>query len=217
MRGQPQSRPSAEAPSSDVFTERPGLLERFRRGESQALSDVYWAHVDRVEQIVRRALRSGTGGAPVTSDVEDLLQEVFVKAFSARARESYDGIRDYFPYLATITRHTIVDAFRAKRRDLLVTPAEFEGMTATETIDSIGDESWSDPQTIAIVENFLADLPNDLARVHHQLYVVGGSQEMAARYLGISRQNIRTLDKKIRAGLRRALKALLNAKNSNQL
>jgi ABC-type Fe3+ transport system permease subunit len=44
------------------------------------------------------------------ADVEDLVQEIFVKAFSDKARLSFDGLRDYGPFLFTIARPSVLSA-----------------------------------------------------------------------------------------------------------
>ena len=51
---------------------RPELLLAFRDGDRDALSQVYWAYIERVESFVRHAMRSGGGDG--RSDVVDVLQ-----------------------------------------------------------------------------------------------------------------------------------------------
>ena len=72
----------------------PGLLERFRRGSRDAMEAVYWAYAPRVELWVRRGFRIKYGvrvPGVRSDDLEDLVQEIFAKAFSDKARLSFDG------------------------------------------------------------------------------------------------------------------------------
>ena len=86
------------------------LLEGFRRGERPALEQVYWAYVARVDRLVRRILRVHGGTRLIAAaNVEDLVHESFTRAFSPTARQAYDGIRDYGPYLLTIVRNTVAE------------------------------------------------------------------------------------------------------------
>jgi DNA-directed RNA polymerase specialized sigma24 family protein len=64
---------------------------------------------------------------------------------------------------------------------------------------------WTDSETCALVERYIASLDPDLARVHEALYVKGLSQREAASAFGLGRQAIRTLEAKLRAGLRHEL------------
>jgi DNA-directed RNA polymerase specialized sigma24 family protein len=49
----------------------------------------------------------------------ELLQEVFIRAFSAKARPAYDGVRPYKSYLATIASNLMIDTRRKDTRDPL--------------------------------------------------------------------------------------------------
>jgi RNA polymerase sigma-70 factor (ECF subfamily) len=60
---------------------------------------------------------------------------------------------------------------------------------------------------VAVVSAYLASLPEELRRVHHQRFVLATPQRQAAEALGISRQSLRTLEKKLMAGLRERLRA----------
>src|SRR5262249_47435933 len=96
------------------------LLDRYRRGEREALAQIYWAYVDRVERLVSSCLRVQGAAWPDSSvSAEDLVQEVFTRAFSQKARTAYDGLRDYGPYLFTIARNAVADAFRRLGREVV--------------------------------------------------------------------------------------------------
>src|SRR5262245_52604842 len=93
------------------------LLEPFRRGERDALERVYRAHVDVVESFVasRLARARRFSGA----NLADLVQDVFLRAFSPNARMSYDGEREYAPFLLTIAKNVLTDWLRRSSRELV--------------------------------------------------------------------------------------------------
>jgi len=190
-----------------LFRDRPQLLAAFRRGERAALVAVYWAYVDRVERLIRGGWRTPTGERvepPGRDDIADLVQETFARAFGERARLGFDGVREFGPYLATIARNLLVDWARRRGREVPVDvderwiDAPVEG--ASET-----DAAWTDAATVARVEAYLATLSSELVAVHRERYVLGRSQRDAAAALGISRQQLRTRENRLRDGLRRWL------------
>ena len=87
------------------------LLEEFRRGTPQALERVYAHYVDHVAAFLRGGFTFSSGGQLIRfkglqspSELQDVLQETFCRAFHPRARVSYDGIHPYAPFLLTIAR-----------------------------------------------------------------------------------------------------------------
>src|SRR5262249_12537344 len=119
---------AARAPVA-IFRDKPGFLERFRDGSRDALAAVYWAHVRRVEGWVRRGFLAprGTRLDGVRSpDLDDLVQEIFVKAFSDKALLSFDGLRDYSPFLFTIARNAVIDWSRKQGREVPLDDEEAE-------------------------------------------------------------------------------------------
>jgi hypothetical protein len=61
-----------------VFGQRPELLVAFQAGDPDALEELYWFYKDRVESIVRFGARP----FPSRGEVEDLVQEIYTKAFA---------------------------------------------------------------------------------------------------------------------------------------
>jgi RNA polymerase sigma factor (sigma-70 family) len=176
------------------------------------LGVVYDTYADKVARMVRLGCRlKQTGGSPAggvfvgPQDFLDVVHDVFLKAFSPSARLGYDGLRSYGPYLSTIARNTMIDWLR--RRGAV---PEVLTDLADELPDPDGDEgatppTWGSPETLALVERYLAALPTELRDLHRHRYEQGRSQEETARTLGISRQNLRTLEERLRRGLAQAI------------
>jgi RNA polymerase sigma factor (sigma-70 family) len=202
-----------------IFGRNPGLLGRFQDGDREALETVYRTYVAKIEDIGRFGFRvPGTaafapGLARRPEDLADFVQEVFVKAFAEKARRSFDGKREYGPFLNAIARNVGIDWARRRGREV-PTPwhelddARLEPVAAPES----GGETWGDEPTIAVVKRYLATLDGDLRRVHDARFGRGLSQRDAAAELGIGRQVLRTLENRLRDGLRRELAAAESAR-----
>jgi RNA polymerase sigma-70 factor (ECF subfamily) len=189
-----------------LFRDRPWLLATFREGDRKALEEVYWAYVDRIERLVQHGFLLTSSGVRVrglpASERSDLIQEIFARAFSDRARVSYDGLREYGPYLATIARNVLVDDARRRGREI-----SLEAVGALPEALPADETDYADPDTLRVVEAYLSQLDPDLRAVHEERYVHGRLQYEAAMRLQISRQQLRTREQRLRQGLARALKA----------
>jgi RNA polymerase sigma-70 factor (ECF subfamily) len=173
--------------------ERPALLKAFREGDREAMEKVYWAYIGRVGRFVAVHVRR--------SDVEDVVQDVFIRAFNAQARLSYDGLRDYGPWLVTIARNIVIDRARRDGREVLK-----EEISVDEPAEEPAEaSSWADPAVMRVVDSYVAALPTPLREVHEYRYVRCLPQREAAAQLGITRQQLRTREDHLRQGLRVAL------------
>jgi RNA polymerase sigma-70 factor, ECF subfamily len=185
------------------------LLQRFRDGETKALEAVYRAYIDSVARAVAGALRRYVGEGwqggwrEVATEVPDLVQEVFTRAFEPAARRRFDGVREYGPYLARIAHNVVVDYLRRRQRQVVRDPGLLVEWLHLATLDR--GEPFGDLETMALVSQYVARLPADLRRIHEAMYVEGLSQREAASALGLGRQVVRTLESRLREGLRRAL------------
>jgi RNA polymerase sigma-70 factor (ECF subfamily) len=179
------------------------LVRAFRNGHPEALERLYRDHVAHVDGYLRKLARGSGHQCPVQPDAfADMLQDIFVRAFSPQARRSYDGVRDYLPYLMTIARNCFIDALRAAGRE--VPKCDEELFRLIENGGEI-QEDWCDGRTIAVLKAYVRDLPDGLHGVYQQRFVRGVSQEAASGELGLSRRALRTAEDKLRGGLRRAL------------
>jgi RNA polymerase sigma factor (sigma-70 family) len=189
-----------------VFRDRAELLRRFRVGDPAALEEVYWAYVGKIEAIVRHGVvvpGGRVGGPGGRADLADLVQETFIRAFTPGARRAYDGLRDYGPYLFTVARHVVIDWGRRQGREIPTLDADLEGLVEPPG-PPLPEEAPAGE--LEIVRRYLEALSPELRAVHEVRYEQGLSQREAADRLGVSRQQLRTLEDHLRTGLRRALK-----------
>jgi RNA polymerase sigma factor (sigma-70 family) len=189
-----------------IFPANAAMLQLFRDGDRETLATVYWQYVAKVETVLRAGCAApphapvpGAGGSP--ADLEDILQEVFERAFAPAARAAYDGTRPYAPYLFAIARNALADWWRRRGREIPTDWPFFE-----TSLDRMPVEPpYADAGTVAMVERFLLELPPDLRAIHEKRFVAGLSQRDAAAALGIGRQALRTLEARLTDLLRATL------------
>jgi RNA polymerase sigma-70 factor (ECF subfamily) len=194
-------------PGSPVVTlmlQDRALLEAFRAGDPGALRKIYDAYVADVERAALRGLRSDDGKVAVrvrsVEELADVVQEVFVRVFSPASRRGYDGLRPFRPFLLTVARNVVADHFRSRAREVPFDPgAPLDAATDEAAAE---DEGWLEHRRLTSIEQYVAVLPPELKALHHARFVVGLSQESAARTLRSTRQQVRTLEQQLRDGVR---------------
>src|SRR5215471_8811104 len=194
-----------ESPKPFKFPCASTFVRDFLKGDRAALERVYLAYVDEVEAMVRRCLTAPRWHAAYGGfeDVRDLVQDVFIRAFSGSARQSFDSQRDFGPFLGTLTRNLLIDRMRRRGQELRM--ADLEAMI--ESHGDAGAAAGLDSETIIAIRQYLSELPTALRAVHEQRYVLGHPQNVTCSALGLTRQQLRTLEKRLRAGLERQLKS----------
>jgi RNA polymerase sigma factor (sigma-70 family) len=186
-----------------LFRNDPEMLAAFREGRREALEHVYRANIESIIRYVRALARAhGRRDLAQSGATSDLVQEIFLRAFSQSTRASYDCSREFGPYLKAVARNHLIDTLRSGRREDLKTPDELALLIDRES--SSGTPS-GDPEMLAIVESYLRDLPANLEAVYQQRFVLERSQEAASHALALSRRTIRTAERHLLRGLRQSL------------
>lgn len=192
------------------------LLDAFRKGDPAALSKVYWEYVDAVAAVVRHGFivdASGrVRGEPDPADQRDVVQEVFSRAFSEKARLSYDGINPYRPYLLRICKNLMIDRARARSRIVALEEQDRSGRPIDEWLadDTLPDEPNldTDPEwraQVAVTSAFVATLDAEAKQFVKLRYEEQKSQYEVADLMGVTRRRVRTLEDRVEKGLRKAL------------
>lgn len=186
------------------------LLLRFRQGDRAALEEVYWAYVEQVVRVGRFGLKSRSGsrvpGVGRPHELPDLVQEVFARAFSRAAREAYDGVRDYAPYLVRLAANALIDQHRKLGRELVMAEGDLQGALEIGSPADREDSVWLEPELVRQTQSYLAGVGEDLRRIYQQRFVAGLSQRDAAAALGLTRPRLRTLEARLCEGLEAWLK-----------
>src|SRR5260370_32678632 len=116
-----------EGERMSLLIERRELLDRFKRGERRALEEVYRHYAPELAAFLQRGFTFSSGGRPLRFsgyaqpfDLDNALQETFLRAFKESARVGYDGLHPYKSYLFAIARNLVLDEFR--NREVAMSP-----------------------------------------------------------------------------------------------
>lgn len=182
------------------------LVEAHRRGEPEAFDRIVAGHY-------RRLLAQAQGRLGDRAEAEDVVQEVFERAFKAFDR--FGGEYRIGPWLSLITSHVCADHGTRRRvaRELPFRIGLRDRVDETDPVDAV-----SDPVVLALVRSAIDGLPS-AQRSTFMLREVGGlSYPQVADELGITEDNARarvhrarrTLQGKLR-GVRETLAGVLAA------
>ncbi len=188
-----------------------GILRGFRAGDAAALREVYRRYADQIARLLRIGFSFESGGRSHrfagyagAFELQDAMQETFLRAFEPRARMSYDGVRPYAPFLRTIARNVVLKRFRSQRE---VFPIAEEAGDDDARVLVDDDETASPEVAIAgaevtrMVADFLATLDPGDRELLALRFVEGHSQRDVADMLGLGRQQVRAREAKLRARL----------------
>lgn len=179
------------------------LLDSFRRGEDLAIERVYREYVGQVTALLKNGFSFMSGGHSTyfkgyfdAWELECAVQDVFIQAFSERARQSYDGIKPFGPYLMTIARNRVISLLRsesreARRRSLLANEGPPPGPESPE-------KQAIRQQLSETVQQFLDTLDAEMAEFFSRRYGEDRNLMETARMLGLTRMKARIRDRKLR-------------------
>lgn len=217
MSAQTEPQPDATAPNGWSWA----LLRGFREGQRAALGEVYHRHADEVTKQLRYGFAFQAAGrhhrfvgCRSAFELHDALHETFRRAFEPVARERYDGLRPYGPYLRAIARNVVLRGFRAREVQFpeVRDHGGGGGEAAGGPIEIVDEGSQTPEQQVgraevqAVVKRFLETLPPDDRRLLEVRFVEGMSQRDAAQALGLGRQQIRGRETKLRQQMLRFLR-----------
>lgn len=164
------------------------LLEQVARGDARAFAALHaltW----------RKLRRTAASVCPEPSDVEDVVQDSYLKIW--RAASSFDpGRASPISWMCTIVRNTALDANRAKKMLL----ADIEDAMAIPAPAEDADEFDYELAKQITVEA-LSDLPEDRRRLLSLAYFEGMSRHSLAEQFGVPVGTVKTW-------LRRALESV---------
>lgn len=203
----------------------PELVERFRRGDREVLTDLYRAHVDEIRLVLQRGFSFSSKGESIRFRgfrepfrLQEVLQEVFVHAFREKARLAYDENQPYLPFLVTISRNWVIDRYRKERTEaaLFVSIGDIAGEdeTAEEAMNrhAVKDDYVSPEmqayrgQLSAALQTFVAGLDEEDSAILGRHLMGELTQKEVADELGTDRNDVRKRIRLMRERLLRHLK-----------
>jgi RNA polymerase sigma factor (sigma-70 family) len=200
-----------------VLDTDPDLLHRFREGDRAALALVYRTYYADVLRLVRQGFALKRS-APVhirglvdPDEQQDVVQEVFAKAFSPTARHSYDGWRPYRPFLLQIARNVRIDYERRRWREVPLLDATGSGQQAAPMVTQLLTSPWDQlpdalldrERTRNTAASLFAQLDPESKRFALLRFVDDLSQDEVAREMVVTRRRVRTLEGRLRRGIKK--------------
>lgn len=149
------------------------LVERCRRHDGKAQRELYRSYVARLRAVCLRYVS-------VSEDAEDLLQDAFVKIFSAMDTFRYRGEGSLWGWMKQITVNLAVDSLRRQDRFRLI-PLD-EGVMDREEPDAEEVALLSEEVLLRLV----GELPTGYRTVFNLCCIEGLSHREAARLMGIA-------------------------------
>ena len=147
-------------------------------------------------------------------EVDVLLQETFARAFSPKVRASYDGLRPFGAYLATIARNLVIDRGRALVRDgQRIAPVDVDVVADNDAIDP----SWKieEEQLAAIAAAFRGALTEPDLSIFRCRFEQHMSVREAALALDLGLIVVRRRETRLRAALLKRLRQHGFLQNAN--
>lgn len=145
------------------------LVDRFRRGDPEAVRAVYREHAGAVHTVARSIVRD----RELTADV---VQQTFIKAW--RAAKSFEGNRELAPWLYSIARHTAIDLVRSESKPT-------RGGHAPEIDVGVQPETFERTWERFEVRRAIDALPDGERQVVRLSHLDGHTHEAIAERLGI--------------------------------
>jgi RNA polymerase sigma factor (sigma-70 family) len=202
------------------LVEHPDILGGYREGKADAWSAIYQQYVDGLRRFVglgfsfeSRGSTHRFAGYTNPIDVDDIVQECFVRAFSEPARLGYDGVRSFQNYLFAIARNLVIRNLRHAGK----TVADPDGRVASDGEQAVVDTKDPGPEQQLIDGEWERELVQALREFRHELSQYDQrffelrfrdqlTQEETAKRLRISRSKVRTIEQRVRDKLIRFLK-----------
>lgn len=205
------------------------LLAGFKRGDRDALEEVYLHYFPGLTSFLRKGFtfRSGKGqfyfkGIMDPSDLRAAVQEVFRRAFEAKAIASYNGVNSFTNWVLAIGRNMVINQFRNReiafshyisasdtRSHLTImddeVTEEFAGILygrPSKQQDSLVEHS----ELKNLIESFMEELSEHDRQLLILRFAEGSGQEETAKKLGSTRMKVRTAETKLRNRLRAYLR-----------
>lgn len=192
-----------------IFEGNRRLLDAFRRGDRNALVEVYGRYVAEVATLIRRGF-TAEGRAPVRGVADahqqkDLIQEVFVRAFGERARHAYDGLSPFKPWLLRVAKNLMID--EARRSGKFSDAIDATELDICEPAPMSPEEELDWKAKREVTKAYCATLDPELKRLVQLRFEEERPQAEVAEAMGITRRRVRTLETHVRQGLKTALQS----------
>lgn len=173
-----------------------GLLERHRNGDEEAFPQLFEKYRRRLAVLIHYKLSMQLRR---TTEVDDVLQEVFLIATRDIARFTYQSPGSFMRWLARIADHVITDEARRQSRQKrrAVEMVRFRSASNPGGPDPVDTETpsriFAEQEGLRLLLERLNALPEDYRRVIVMAKVMGLSTQEMAEEMGRSREGVALL------------------------
>ena len=189
------------------------LVERAKQGDLRAFDMLVLKYQRRVFRLVSRLIKN-------TSEVEDVAQETFIKAF--RAIQQFRGDSAFYTWLYRIAVNTAKNHLfsRGKRPITLSELAKNEDSESYDVIDAVSNESpegnLAGLQIAEAVNNAVGKLPEELSTAVILREMDGLSYEEIAEVMNCPIGTVRSRIFRAREAIAQELRPLLNTQGNKR-
>ncbi len=211
------------------LAKNPKLIEAFKKGDRKAMDEIYRHYAPGVTSFLRKgfSFRSATGnfyfkGIQDPSELKSAVQEVFRRAFEAKARNSYNGAYSFTNWVLAISRNMVINQFRNReiafseyisgsdeRSHLTVlddeVTEEFTGLLYGQPSPS-QDTKMETTELKTLIDKFMGELDEHDRSLLVLRFAEGRGQEETAEAIGSTRMKVRTAESRLRSRLRAYLR-----------
>jgi RNA polymerase sigma-70 factor (ECF subfamily) len=170
------------------------LVRLVVEGDSRAFEPLFMRHKDIIyTMLVKRSCNP--------DDVDDMLQEAFMKAFVNINR--YNPDYDFGAWICTIAKNTFVDFNRSRRSKALNPdnnlPLDSRHTNSAQATAPTPEESIINAQQRAQIERYIATLPEDYSQLFIMRFVEEYTYEEIAETLQMKLGTVKTRIFRVRA------------------
>jgi len=189
-----------------MFEKDNQLVERARAGDVDAFGELYQHTHRRIHQYIRQMV-------PTTGDAEDLMQEVYLRAWSGL--KQLQANEAFWVWLHRIARNAVLDWRKRKQVSTVSLESTFTDDEDGET-EPVEVADWSEnPEQIALSEAMqeaVRSLPENHREVVTMYYLEDMGISEVAKVLGVPKNTVLSRLARARETLRRKLGYLVDAK-----
>ena len=189
------------------------LVERAKQGDLRAFDMLVLKYQRRVFRLISRLIKN-------TSEVEDVAQETFIKAF--RAIQQFRGDSAFYTWLYRIAVNTAKNHLfsKGKRPITLSELAKNEDSESYDVIDAVSNESpegnLAGLQIAEAVNNAVSKLPEELSTAVILREMDGLSYEEIAEVMNCPIGTVRSRIFRAREAIAQELRPLLNTQGNKR-
>jgi RNA polymerase sigma factor (sigma-70 family) len=191
------------------LTENRERLLRFRAGEAGVQGEVYSIYAPALARTLGEGLVITVdartyrfNGFAAAFDLDDVVQETFIRAFSESARNAYDGIRPFRTWLLAIAKNLLIDRFRqAKRTTSLFTMLEPETAEGSSSPAVSPENNAIDAQLRRTYSEFMATLDERSRTLIRLRFEESETRRAVTEATGLSAMQVRSRESQLRKKL----------------